>query len=517
MTLKQRISGTLVVLSVLMLFVGISNTLSQSSARTKTQIALLLSDVGSEIYAARLYQRYTMMEPQNEQHPIQVRENLSNATKAAQEALVLMQLPESQQQTKRVLTSIADFRNAYERYATGLKNGVAMTKEDANIMVSAAKAVSSNLNAIKATQLEILDDKNSTTKALNLTVLVVALLSAALAGRWLYRSIITPIRELRKVTSHLAKGDLSQRVTLAGKDELTTISASLNEAIDSLAKMLNSVNAASGQLGDSVNSVGAALHQSLDSINQQHQQTELVATAVTEMASATEEIAGNAAETALQSTQGNQLIEEGKLDVEKTVEAMSHLGADMQNTTEMVTQLAEDNKKVDQILVSIRAIAEQTNLLALNAAIEAARAGEQGRGFAVVADEVRQLAQRTQNSIQEITAIIESINNGTKNVVQVIGLSRESAEKAIERTRHLGDLFSQVAEVIAKINDMNSQISVGVEEQSAVAKDVSENIVLIKTHADENKQGLLDITQQSDEQVKLLKQLETKVAQFILV
>eukprot|EP01093_Parvamoeba_rugata_P017421 TRINITY_DN6_c0_g3_i1.p2 TRINITY_DN6_c0_g3~~TRINITY_DN6_c0_g3_i1.p2 ORF type:complete len:493 (+),score=106.26 TRINITY_DN6_c0_g3_i1:1110-2588(+) len=489
---------------------------TQSVARTKGQIALSLSEVDANVYAARLYQRYTMMEPENRQHVSLTNAALDSAKSAANNALSHMQIVKSRRATQVVLDNIEKYRAAYMRYADALRAGSLVSEDDANIMVDSASAVSTAVTSIKEDQLAILDSKNSTASTINWMVLCVSLVIAAFAGRWLYRSISAPLQEIRRVADSLAQGNLNDTVSVEGRDELAIIATALNEAIASLSSLLQQVKGATSQLGGSIDSVGAALHQSMSSVERQHQETELVATAVTQMASATDEIAQNATETARQNENVNSLISEGRRDVDETLEAISQLGKRMANTSSLVEQLSADNEQIDQILLTIRAIAEQTNLLALNAAIEAARAGEQGRGFAVVADEVRSLAQRTQNSIEEITSIIESITTGTSNVVNVIAASQEASNSAIERTNHLGELFTQVADSTSVVNDMNAQISVGVEEQSTVAREVSENIVQVQAHTNENKIGLQSITAQSDEQVRLLKTLETAVGRFHL-
>lgn len=515
-TVKQRLIFTLVVLSTLIVLVGALNMVNQSVARTKGNIALQLSEVDASVYAARLYQRYTMMEPENERHVKRTNSALDKAENAAKTALSHMQIINSRRDTQSVIENIEEYRAAYMRYVDALRNGEQISADDAQIMVESANTVSAAVKSIKAEQLAILDSKNSTTSMINWIVLSVSLVIAAFAGRWLYLSISAPLWEIRRVAASLASGNLNDTVAVKGQDELAIIAAALNDAISSLSSLLLQVKGATNKLGGSIDSVGAALHQSMSSIERQHQETEAVATAVTQMASATDEIAQNASETARQNENVNALIVEGRRDVEDTVETISQLGERMANTASLVEKLADDNKQIDQILLTIRAIAEQTNLLALNAAIEAARAGEQGRGFAVVADEVRSLAQRTQNSIEEITSIIESITTGTSNVVNVIAASQEESESAIERTHHVGQLFTQVAEATSVVNDMNAQISVGVEEQSTVAKEVSENIIQVQAHTNENKVGLQSITEQSDEQIRLLDSLKTAVGRFKL-
>lgn len=514
MTLKQHIIVTLSFFSVLIVGLGSFNISNQSTVHTKVQIALLLSDVDTQFYAARLYQRYTMMEPESSQHPLKVNEFLNKARSSAQSALNKMKIAESRDLSEKVLSDISNYQTAFERYVDRVQNTTNQTDLDSDIMVDAAKDVSLGLNKLKTKQLEILDTTKASTRRLNIIAIIFALITALGAGVWLYRTIMLPIRELRDTTVFLAKGDVSRQAKVIGKHEITKITIDLNAAISNISSMLKGISTAANRLGESVNSIGSNLHRSMSTINEQYQQTELVATAVTQMATASEQIAANANDTATQSALSSDFIVKGQNDAQTTTSTMNNLGKEMRGTAQLVNQLAEDNKQVDKISVSIRAIAEQTNLLALNAAIEAARAGEQGRGFAVVADEVRQLAQRTQISIEEITHIIESINTGTKNVVDVISQSQQGAENAIAQTEHMGTLFNKVADTIKAINDMNTQVSVGAEEQSAVVKDVSENIVSIKSFADENKHALDNITQQCDTQVDLLNELQLSINKF---
>jgi methyl-accepting chemotaxis protein len=423
-----------------------------------------------------------------------------------------MVLTEAKARATRLQTAVDDYAEAFEGFRKA--SSTADQETQSGVMVGAAKELSQELAALRKQQLGVLDDIRASSLWWSTIALMLAVAGAIFSGVMLTRAITKPIAGVSKFAQQLAAGDLRARMAHDAEDEFGAISSALNDAMASLRSMMSNIGAAATQLSSSIVTIGENITTSVTSIDRQHSQTELVATAVTEMASATGEIAQNATITSQQSDNANRLVRAGQQDVRAAVDAMRKLRTDMENTASLVERLTQDNKKINDILTVIRGIAEQTNLLALNAASEAARAGEQGRGFAVVADEVRQLAQRTQGSISEITQIIESITHGTRDVVQVIEASKSETTAVSDKTQHLNEFFGEFTSSMNVINDMNAQISVGVEEQSTVAQDLSENLVRIKQLADTSKAGLKQIHQQSGEQAQLVKHLEQVIASF---
>lgn len=512
MTIKNKLIATLAVLILFIAGLALLNQTNQSNIADKTAIALALSDANASVLNARLFQRYSMMEPDVVTHVSTVQASLQNAKGHINNAKNRMQLNDAKGQASTLVTAVDTYAEAFERFTQA--NSPSSQETHGRAMVNAAKELSQGLVSLRAQQLSVLEDIRATSVWWSYTALFLAVGGAVFAGVMLTRSITRPLARLKRLAQLLAAGDLSARMERDTDDEFGAIASAMNDATASLRAMMGNISTASTQLASSIVSIGENITTSVTSIDRQHSQTELVATAVTEMASATGEIAQNATVTSQQSDNANRLVRTGQQDVRSAVEAMHKLRNDMENTANLVERLTQDNKKINDILTVIRGIAEQTNLLALNAAIEAARAGEQGRGFAVVADEVRQLAQRTQGSISEITQIIESITHGTRDVVQVIEASKSETMAVSDKTQHLNAFFGEFMSSMNVINDMNAQISVGVEEQSTVAQDLAENLVRIKQLADTSKAGLKQIHQQSGEQAQLVRHLEQVIASF---
>ncbi len=242
----------------------------------------------------------------------------------------------------------------------------------------------------------------------------------------------------------------------------------------------------------------------------------LVATAVTEMASATQEIAGNAERTAQAAQQSSQNSRQGLELVRHTQQSITGLAGEVAQATRVIAELSEHSQSISGVLANIQGIAEQTNLLALNAAIEAARAGEQGRGFAVVADEVRVLSQRTHASTQEIQATIATFQRITQNAVDRMDSSRALAERSVSDARQASGALEEITQAAQQISDMSMQIAAAAEEQSSVTEEITRNVVTLKSLGD----ALADNSLEGERQACLLQdhagELNDKVGRFVL-
>ncbi|NHZ69797.1 MAG: methyl-accepting chemotaxis protein, partial [Thermotogales bacterium] len=251
-----------------------------------------------------------------------------------------------------------------------------------------------------------------------------------------------------------------------------------------------------------------------EGVQRQKSEIDQVATAMTEMAATVQEVARNAATAAGAARDANEEAGSGKRVVKETIQAINSLAGEVQSASDVINQLAADSEAIGGVLDVIRGIAEQTNLLALNAAIEAARAGEQGRGFAVVADEVRTLAQRTQTSTQEIQSMIEKVQSGARNAVNVMESGREQAAGSVSKAGEAGTSLETINSAVSAINDMNMQIASAAEEQSAVAEEINRNIVNIGIVADETADGSNKIANANEDLVRLGGQLQSIVSMF---
>lgn len=294
------------------------------------------------------------------------------------------------------------------------------------------------------------------------------------------RSIVRPIQEALSVAERIAQGDLTQKVTVEGQDELAQLLNSITHMQQSLREVIQQILETSSQLASSSTQLQAATDDNTRNLHQQSDEVEQAATAITEMTTAVEEVANNATSTSEASQESEKTAHHGRTEVQNTAREIKELATNMSQTSNSMEDLAQKAQSISTVLDVIRKISEQTNLLALNAAIEAARAGEQGRGFAVVADEVRALAQRTQDSTTEIEQIISSIQNGTQEAVEAMRDSNSRVQKTLTAAEQAEAALQTIAVAISGINERNLVIASASEEQAQVAREVDRSLVNIR-------------------------------------
>ncbi|WP_405046371.1 methyl-accepting chemotaxis protein [Pseudomonas putida] len=283
---------------------------------------------------------------------------------------------------------------------------------------------------------------------------------------------------------------------------------------DKLRHTLQQIAGSATQLASAAEELNAVTDESARGLQQQNNEIEQAATAVTEMTSAVEEVARNAVSTSEASSEASRSTGDGRDLVMETVGAIERMSGDVQATAKLITHLAEQSRDIGKVLDVIRGLADQTNLLALNAAIEAARAGEAGRGFAVVADEVRALAHRTQQSTSEIERMIGSIQGGTEEAVESMRTSTERAESTLNIARGAGMALDTIAGAVAQINERNLVIASAAEEQAQVAREVDRNLVNINDLSVQSATGAHQTSAASAELSRLAVDLNGLVARF---
>ena len=299
-------------------------------------------------------------------------------------------------------------------------------------------------------------------------VAVLAALLTIVLALLLTRSIVTPLNKALNAAQVIAGGNLRQAIEVDGKDEPARLLQALAEMQASLRRTIEQIAGSATQLASASEELSAVTEEASRGLQQQNNEIEQAATAVNEMTAAVEEVARNAVSTSEASRKSTQAAREGRDRVVETVDAIQTMTHDVQSTSVMIEGLATQGRDIGKVLDVIRAIAEQTNLLALNAAIEAARAGEAGRGFAVVADEVRALAHRTAQSTQEIEKMVAGIQNGTGDAVESMQQSNQRTQSTLELARAAGVALEQIAESINQINERNLVIASASEEQAQV-------------------------------------------------
>ncbi|MGP1721965.1 methyl-accepting chemotaxis protein [Shewanella frigidimarina] len=348
--------------------------------------------------------------------------------------------------------------------------------------------------------------------------LSIFLLIAAVLCSFTYliiRSIIKPVQDITDVISSIEKSkDLSMRCDESGNDELSKIAYHFNQMVITFQELIQQVDESVTAMNESCQELSRNAMTASEGVLRQLNETDMVATAVTEMGATIDEIAKNTELAAGKASQTHENAQSGQQGVELTVQKITLLAKQLADSASVVTELERDSVTIGSVLDVIRGIADQTNLLALNAAIEAARAGEQGRGFAVVADEVRTLALRTQTSTQEISSIISTLQSRTHSIVELMQESQQQGRESAEQAAIAGEVLRTITNDVTNIMDMSTQIAAAIEEQSMVAAEVGKNVVVIRDIADESSQAAEENAAASEDVRIRAKALHEAVSQF---
>ena len=311
-----------------------------------------------------------------------------------------------------------------------------------------------------------------------------------------------------------ASGDLTQEITVDSRDEVGELLEAMQGMRNKLKGMVTDISDTTNQLSSSAVELSAVTTQTSACINEQCAETEQVATAMQEMTATVQEVSRNITETAQATREANSETADGRRLVEDSIRAIQSLAGQIETSSQVIHKVEQESDNINTILDVIKGVAEQTNLLALNAAIEAARAGEQGRGFAVVADEVRTLAGRTQQSTDEINQMIDRLQSGSRQAVQVMQKSREQAQSVVEQATQAGNSLTTIAASVSSINDMNTQIASAAEQQHAVAEEVNRNILKINDICNQTATGATQTAQASQELAEMGTRLQSLVNTF---
>jgi methyl-accepting chemotaxis protein len=347
-------------------------------------------------------------------------------------------------------------------------------------------------------------------------LLVIATTLTLLFAWLLTRSITLPIAQALDAAEEIAEGNLTRPIKVDGDDEAGRLLAAMAKMQDKLRDTLQRIAGSATQLASAAEELNAVTDESARGLTQQNNEIEQAATAVNEMTSAVEEVARNAVSTSEASRNATTSAGDGRDLVQETVSAIERMSGDVQATATLIGDLANESRDIGKVLDVIRGLADQTNLLALNAAIEAARAGEAGRGFAVVADEVRALAHRTQQSTSEIERMIGSIQAGTEHAVDSMRNSTERAESTLSIAKGAGMSLDTINTAIAEINERNLVIASAAEEQAQVAREVDRNLVNIRDLSVQSATGAGQTSAASSELSRLAVDLNGMVGRFRL-
>lgn len=351
-------------------------------------------------------------------------------------------------------------------------------------------------------------------RSLLTTVALLALVVGVVAGWLITLQITQPLRQTLDVAARIAKGDLSQVEPVQRRDEMGKLQASMREMTLSLRELIGGIDHGVGQLSQAASQLASSSEDTKVRISQQREETDQVATAMNQMSATVQEVAQNAEQASMAATNADQQAQVGDQVVTEAIGRIEQLSGQMDHCLAAMQHLAGESQRIGSILDVIKSVSEQTNLLALNAAIEAARAGEAGRGFAVVADEVRGLAQRTSTATEEIGQLIDSLHNGTDEVTRLLDSSKNLTEQSVELSRRAGDALSQITGTVSSIQGMNQQIATASEQQSVVAEQINRSVLNVRDASDQTSAASEQTAASSGELEQLGQQLRGMVRRF---
>ncbi|AZE92514.1 Methyl-accepting chemotaxis sensor/transducer protein [Pseudomonas orientalis] len=406
--------------------------------------------------------------------------------------------------------SLQAYRAAVSQYRDSQVASAAALK----IMSAQGDILLDRSNKLTASQTVVRDSDAAQAKQLLLLATLLAMLFGLFAAWAITRQIIIPLSQTLQVAERVASGDLSHNLESARQDELGQLQRAMQSMTLGLRTLIGGISDGVTQIASAAEQLSAVTEQTSAGVNSQKIETDQVATAMNEMAATVQEVARNAEEASEAAVAADLQAREGDKVVGEAIAQIERLATEVGNSTLAMGDLKRESDKIGSVLDVIKSVAQQTNLLALNAAIEAARAGEAGRGFAVVADEVRSLAQRTQKSTEEIEELILGLQNGTQQVATIMDNSRSLTDSSVELTRRAGSALESITRTVSTIQAMNSQIATAAEQQSAVAEEINRSVLNVRDVSEQTSSASEETAASSAELARLGIYLQTLVGRF---
>lgn len=499
---------TLVLISAVLLYISISEF---QSYRDRSIVVAAVGKAESRLYNARAEEKNVLLHGDS-RHLDLARQYASEA--ATSVASVMELAPGERKHIQAIIDGAEVYKDQLTKLFQNLGGDPHLLEDIETNLVNIARAGVSTMSDLERAQVTAMNEEYDRAVRVLTIISIIGIILAFIVARYLISVITTPIHDTVEVANRVAAGDLTITITSDRKDELGALLNAFATMVGRLRTLISEIDAGASNIASASEELSAVTHQSRQGALEQRDQTDQVATAMNEMVATVNDVA-KSAEAAFNAAQiAGTKSNEGQSAVNQTLQYVTDLNTEIQDVRHKLQGLQKETQSIETVLDVIKSVAEQTNLLALNAAIEAARAGEQGRGFAVVADEVRSLAQRTQTSAQEIESLIANLVVSAENSVSSMESGTELANQTLERARMAGTTIQEMADAVESIRQYNSQIATAAEEQASVAEEINQNVTLIRDVSDQSATSTEQVSVASDELARLAEGLSTQVAQF---
>jgi methyl-accepting chemotaxis protein len=415
-----------------------------------------------------------------------------------------------QDAVRRIAAALGQFEQTVQAFKAATAD-IARTRQEMTEQQAEIVRISETLYQFQMQRMAI---ESAQARSLQIGATLLALLFGVLAAWIITRQITRPLQDTLGAVQRIADGDLTASVRVDRRDEMGQLQQGIQHMATTLRELIGGIRDSVTQIASAAEELSAVTEQTSAGANSQKSETDQVATAMHEMSATVQEVARNAEQASQAANDADGQARLGDQVVAEVIVQIERLAAEVSRSSEAMHGLQQESDKIGSVMDVIKSVAEQTNLLALNAAIEAARAGEAGRGFAVVADEVRGLAQRTQKSTEEIEALIAGLQSGTQQVATVMRNSRNLTDSSVELTRKAGDSLGSITLAVSNIQSMNQQIAAAAEEQSAVAEEISRSILSVRDVSEQTATASDETAKSSAELARLGGQLQALVSRF---
>ncbi len=413
-------------------------------------------------------------------------------------------------QIQQLESSVTAYRSLLGTYRTATAERLQLR----DAMTDQVQEIVKGSDALLAMQVKLRDSDTGFATRMMIGATLLALLVGILAAWLITRQITRPLQETLEAVERITSGDLTQTLQVSRRDELGVVQQGIQRMGSTLRELIGGIRDGVTQIASAAEELSAVTEQTSAGVNSQKVETDQVATAMQEMSATVQEVARSAAEASQAASDADHEASQGDRVVAEAIAQIDRLAAEVTRSTDAMSELQSESKKIGGVMDVIKAVAEQTNLLALNAAIEAARAGEAGRGFAVVADEVRGLAQRTQKSTEEIEGLVAGLQQGTQQVAAIMHGSRELTDSTVALTRKAGEALGMITRKVSNIQAMNQQIAAAAEQQGAVAEEISRSVVNVRDISEQTAEASEETAASSIELARLGNQLQMMVSHF---